>query len=227
MVSRLRKGLTPRDVVLYAGDFICFLIFAVLGLRSHEDGITADGILRAAVPFQVSWLAMTLMLRGQPGIGDITRSRNVIRVWIPALVLGLAIRSLVFGRAFAPDLRRRRLPGEWRPANPVALRHRPDARATGRVASVEQSSRVRPTMPARGPLLGLLGGAAADLFYGQDAPASGTLVCRCPVIPSHILDTVPPWNEDRMRTVLWHVVSHGLRFRRQSQETEGQSQNQP
>jgi hypothetical protein len=102
LISRVRKGLTPRDALLYAGDFVCFLIFAVLGLRSHEDGITADGILRAAVPFQVSWLAMTLVLRGQPGIGEITRSRNVIRVWIPALVLGLAIRSLIFGRAFAP-----------------------------------------------------------------------------------------------------------------------------
>ena len=102
MLSRARKSLTPRDLLLYAGDFVCFLVFAVLGLRSHEDGITADGILRAAVPFQASWLAMTLVLRGQPGIGEITRSRNVIRVWIPALVLGLAIRSLVFGRAFAP-----------------------------------------------------------------------------------------------------------------------------
>jgi hypothetical protein len=102
MLSRAKKGLTPRDLFLYAGDFVCFLVFAVLGLRSHEDGITADGILRAAVPFQVSWLAMTLVLRGQPGIGEITRSRNVIRVWIPALVLGLATRSLVFGRAFAP-----------------------------------------------------------------------------------------------------------------------------
>jgi hypothetical protein len=102
MLSRAKKGLTPRDLFLYAGDFVCFLVFAVLGLRSHEDGITADGILRAAVPFQVSWLAMTLVLRGQPGIGEITRSRNVIRDWIPALVLGLAIRSLVFGRAFAP-----------------------------------------------------------------------------------------------------------------------------
>jgi hypothetical protein len=102
VIERVRKGLTPRDFALYAGDLVCFLIFAVLGLRSHEDGITADGILRAAVPFQVSWVLVSLLLRGQPGIGEITRSRNVIRVWIPSLVLGLAIRSLVFGRAFAP-----------------------------------------------------------------------------------------------------------------------------
>jgi hypothetical protein len=45
---------------------------------------------------------MTLLLRGQPGIGDITKPRNVVRVWIPSLVFGLLIRSLVFGRAFAP-----------------------------------------------------------------------------------------------------------------------------
>jgi len=73
-----------------------------MGLRSHEDGITPDGILRAAVPFQVSWVVISLLLRGQPGVGEITKPRNVIRVWIPSLVFGLAIRSLVFGRAFAP-----------------------------------------------------------------------------------------------------------------------------
>ena len=102
MLERVRKGLTPRDLWLYAGDLACFLLFAVMGLRSHEDGITADGILRAAVPFQASWVVISLLLRGQPGVGDITKPRNVIRVWIPSLVFGLAIRSLVFGRAFAP-----------------------------------------------------------------------------------------------------------------------------
>jgi hypothetical protein len=90
------------QVLLLAGDLVCFLIFAVLGLRSHEDGITADGILRAAVPFQVSWAVVSTLLRGQPGVGEIAKPRNVIRVWIPALVIGLVIRSLVFGRDFAP-----------------------------------------------------------------------------------------------------------------------------
>jgi hypothetical protein len=102
VIARVKKGLTPREFLLYAGDLTCFLIFALMGLRSHEDGITADSLIRVAVPFQVSWLIMTLLLRGQPGIGDITKPRNVVRVWIPSLVFGLLIRSLVFGRAFAP-----------------------------------------------------------------------------------------------------------------------------
>ena len=41
-----------RGAVLLIGDLICFLAFALLGLRSHEDGMTLNGLLRAATPFQ-------------------------------------------------------------------------------------------------------------------------------------------------------------------------------
>ena len=72
-----------RGGLLLAGDLVCFFLFALLGLRSHEDGITVGGMLRAAVPFQAGWLIAGLV----PFFHE-SRSRHrrtgVIRRWLPA-----------------------------------------------------------------------------------------------------------------------------------------------
>jgi hypothetical protein len=87
-------------LALTAGDLVCFLFFALLGLRSHEDGITASGLLRAAVPFQTGWLVAGL-ITGTARRTD-AHAVDVLKRWVPAWVIGLVLRSLVFGRAFAP-----------------------------------------------------------------------------------------------------------------------------
>ena len=89
--------LRGRESLLLAGDMVCFLVFAVLGLRSHEDGITAEGIVRAAAPFQVGWLLVNVLMgkRGSPA-----QSRQVMRLWVPAWAIGLVLRTLLFDRAF-------------------------------------------------------------------------------------------------------------------------------
>jgi hypothetical protein len=89
-----------REAGLVAGDLLCFLVFALLGLRSHEEGITAGGIVRAAVPFQAGWLVLSASLGLQKGAaGD---ARRVMRAWVPAWALGLIIRTVFFDRSFAP-----------------------------------------------------------------------------------------------------------------------------
>jgi hypothetical protein len=81
----------------------CFLIFALLGLRSHEDGVTAGGLLRAAVPFQASWLVFSYLTGLQRrSASDTDDPAGVMKAWLPAWAVGLVLRSLVFGRAFAP-----------------------------------------------------------------------------------------------------------------------------
>ncbi len=85
---------------LIIGDLVCFLIFASLGLRSHEEGITASGLLRAAVPFQGAWLVFAV-LTGLHRSRDADR-RSILKAWLPTWVLALVLRSLVFGRPFAP-----------------------------------------------------------------------------------------------------------------------------
>ena len=84
---------------MLSGDLVCFVVFAVLGLRSHEDGITAGGILRAAVPFQAGWLFVSFALGKQDTAA--TDSRQVLRLWVPAWAIGLILRTLLFDRSFA------------------------------------------------------------------------------------------------------------------------------
>lgn len=95
----VRSRLQGRQALLLAGDLLCFLLFAVMGLRSHEDGITLASVARAAVPFQVGWLLITVLL-AKPGAAA-TDSREVSRLWVPAWALGLIIRTIFFDRSFA------------------------------------------------------------------------------------------------------------------------------
>jgi hypothetical protein len=95
----VKSRLQGREGLLLIGDLICFCIFAVLGLRSHEEGITLGGFFRAALPFQVGWLFISLML-GKPGRAAID-AREAARLWVPAWALGLIIRTIFFDRSFA------------------------------------------------------------------------------------------------------------------------------
>ena len=92
----VRSRLRGRGGLLLAGDLLCILLFALLGLRSHEDGITFAGVVRAALPFQVGWLLASLLL-GKSGAAA-TDSRHVAGLWVPAWALGLVIRTLFFDR---------------------------------------------------------------------------------------------------------------------------------
>jgi len=88
-----------RGVILLAGDFVCFLVFALLGLRSHEEGITLSGIVRAATPFQAGWLLAGLVPTFHES-RSAHRRTGVVRRWTPAWVIGLALRTLFFDRSF-------------------------------------------------------------------------------------------------------------------------------
>jgi hypothetical protein len=79
---------------------VCFLVFALIGLRSHEDGISAASFMRVAVPFQIAWLVFSWLL-GLQGRNAKQAPRTIIQGWLPACIVGLAIRTLVFGRPFA------------------------------------------------------------------------------------------------------------------------------
>jgi hypothetical protein len=103
MIETMRRRTTPSLLVL-AGDLVCFVIFAVMGLRSHEDGITLSGLVRAAVPFQAGWIAANAVI-GQPskaprGVEGLIS--GVLKPFVPAWIIGLVLRTVVFGRDFAP-----------------------------------------------------------------------------------------------------------------------------
>lgn len=95
-MQTLRKN---RSAVLLVGDLICFMVFALLGLRSHEDGITLGGVVRAATPFQAGWLIAGLVPMFHERASS-HRSTGVLRRWVPAWVIGLGLRTLFFDRSF-------------------------------------------------------------------------------------------------------------------------------
>jgi hypothetical protein len=97
-MTALRNRARGREGLLLAGDLACFVAFALLGLRSHEDGITLGSVVRAAVPFQAGWLAVNLLLARPGATSD---ARQVARLWVPGWAIGLVLRTLLFDRSFA------------------------------------------------------------------------------------------------------------------------------
>jgi hypothetical protein len=91
--------MTPRQqtTLLVLGDCLVFIVFALIGLKNHEEGITANGIVRNAVPFGAAWLiAATFTGLYRPGWqhSDDGLLQKVGTAWLPAWALGLALRSL-------------------------------------------------------------------------------------------------------------------------------------
>jgi hypothetical protein len=91
--------MTPRQqtALLVLGDCIVFIAFAALGLRSHEDGVTLNGIVRNAGPFGMAWL-LSATVNGlyRPGWQHAEDGlwQKLGSSWLPAWALGLALRSL-------------------------------------------------------------------------------------------------------------------------------------
>jgi hypothetical protein len=88
-------------VVLVGGDVVAFVAFGLLGLASHEDGITATTIARSILPFVVSWLAIAPWSGafGERAVDGRFSVANVLIVWFVAGIAGMCLRAVVFDRA--------------------------------------------------------------------------------------------------------------------------------
>jgi hypothetical protein len=90
----VRRRLTALclDVVVVVG-------FVALGRRSHSEGDALAGIAVVAAPFLVGLaVGWTTIWRGTRPTGW----RAGLTVWASTVVVGLALRSFVFGRATPP-----------------------------------------------------------------------------------------------------------------------------
>lgn len=86
-----RRAATP---LLAIGDALAVALFAVLGLLTHERGITLDGVLRNAVPILGGWVLAAAALR-------IYSRPTVIRLvgaWLVGITVGVAVRALLLER---------------------------------------------------------------------------------------------------------------------------------
>ncbi|MGE3982966.1 MAG: DUF3054 domain-containing protein, partial [Dehalococcoidia bacterium] len=91
--------------LLLIGDIASFLLFAVVGLSSHEKDYSPAAFARVVLPFLIPWLAAAYFtgLFNRPVSSEpASIVKPVMTAWLPAWAVGLALRSLVWGRDFAP-----------------------------------------------------------------------------------------------------------------------------
>jgi len=86
---------------LMAGDLLALLAFALIGLASHERELSVPALARTFFPFAVGWLLVASVLGGfQPDAdGRPVSGWGIVLLWIPAGLLGIVARSMVFERS--------------------------------------------------------------------------------------------------------------------------------
>jgi Protein of unknown function (DUF3054) len=92
-----RNAGTGRIALLAIGDAIVFIVFAVIGMRSHKEGLTVPSVLITAAPFAIGWFLVS------PFIGAFRRnitsqvgkmSARTALAWLAAWPVGLLLRGL-------------------------------------------------------------------------------------------------------------------------------------
>jgi len=81
--------------LLALSDTIAILVFATVGLLSHDHGLSATGYARDALPILGAWFAVALLLRTYVT----QRPRRVLATWALGVPVGVLIRALVLGRS--------------------------------------------------------------------------------------------------------------------------------
>lgn len=83
-------------MLLPIGDAASIALFAVLGQLRHETGLTAEVLLRTAVPLLLGWFGAALVL-------ETYRRPDLWRLaltWLLGVTLGVAIRAFLLERSF-------------------------------------------------------------------------------------------------------------------------------
>ena len=76
-------------------DTVAILVFATVGLASHDHGLSATGYARDALPILGAWFAAALVLRTYV----VQRPRRVLATWALGVPVGVLVRALVLGRS--------------------------------------------------------------------------------------------------------------------------------
>jgi DUF3054 family protein len=92
--DRFRSRFKPI-AMLAAGDAAAFVLFAVIGLINHDEGITVAGLARNALPIIGVWFVVA------PFVGTYSRPgfATMVATWAIAVPCGVAIRAVWLHRS--------------------------------------------------------------------------------------------------------------------------------
>ena len=76
------------------GDAVAIVLFAVIGLSNHREGITVAGLARNALPIIAVWFAIA------PFVGTYARPgfRTMLVAWAVSVPVGVVIRAALLRR---------------------------------------------------------------------------------------------------------------------------------
>lgn len=79
-------------------DLALIVVFAAMGRRSHEEGLTVAGVLTTAGPFLIGYAVAAVLTRLDRDPLSIPRA---LAAWAPGIALGMVLRRIVFDRGTA------------------------------------------------------------------------------------------------------------------------------
>lgn len=87
--------LTPNRsaTVLASADAIAIVIFATVGLLSHQKGLSLRGYARDALPIMAGWFGAALLFRTY----RTRRTSRVLATWLVGVTAGVLVRALILG----------------------------------------------------------------------------------------------------------------------------------
>jgi len=90
------KPPNPVGRKLARGDYLCIVLFAIIGLQAHSEPMSLAGVIRNALPILVVWWLITPFLR------TYTRPtwRNLLLTWAIAVSAGVWLRFMVLQKTF-------------------------------------------------------------------------------------------------------------------------------
>ena len=80
---------------LAIGDAAAIVLFVIVGLTNHDEGVTLSGIARTALPILAAWFAVSYFTKTyvRPGL------RTLLATLVIAVPIGVAIRAIALHRA--------------------------------------------------------------------------------------------------------------------------------
>lgn len=87
---------SPVGRTLALGDYLCIVLFAIIGLQTHGEPMSLAGMIRNALPILVVWWLIAPFLR------TYTRPtwQNLLYTWSIAVSTGVCLRFMVLQKAF-------------------------------------------------------------------------------------------------------------------------------
>lgn len=79
-------------------DVVCVLVFVAIGRRNHDEGTAIGGVFSVAAPFLI---ALAVAWAGSRAWRTPQSLRTGVAVWATTVVVGLALRRLVFDHGIA------------------------------------------------------------------------------------------------------------------------------